>query len=301
MNLLHLAFGVCFVLVSLLYLSRNPQLQARILGRISTSHSKAKTSLTPPTSVSRDDKRLASSNTAQSQYGDVFPPHRRSALAELKPNALKGPGPTVQELSERPPNYTPLVPDKAVCNTDAMLHHTTPTGFTIEEIRRLGDFPDYATLSGMPLPNPYREFDIKAALPRPYRPYRWPYHQTMCKKPTLTSQLALTNLSTIQTRHRFLARGRQGLRINDQVPREALQRTWLWDPPSLTRIRASLQRTRGDCFAIPMRTISATLHSRHREHDLPQRHLRNTNSSQNDIATPCTVAQRTGRLRNHDP
>jgi hypothetical protein len=57
----------------------------------------------------------------------------------------------------------------------------TPCGFSIDEIRALGDFPDYAELSGVPLPKPYLDFDISRALPRPYRPFRWAYHQTMCR------------------------------------------------------------------------------------------------------------------------
>jgi hypothetical protein len=57
----------------------------------------------------------------------------------------------------------------------------TPCDFTVEDIEALGDFPDYATLSGIPLPEPYHDFDIKKAKPRPYRPFRWAYHQTMCK------------------------------------------------------------------------------------------------------------------------
>ncbi|GES64239.1 HRQ family protein [Aspergillus terreus] len=55
----------------------------------------------------------------------------------------------------------------------------TPTGFSVAEIKELGDFPDYAALSGVPLPGAYHEFDIEKALPRPYRPFRWSYHQTM--------------------------------------------------------------------------------------------------------------------------
>ena len=51
----------------------------------------------------------------------------------------------------------------------------------MDEIKALGDFPDYEALSGVPLPEPYKEFDIKTALPRPYRPFRWQYHQTMCE------------------------------------------------------------------------------------------------------------------------
>jgi hypothetical protein len=57
----------------------------------------------------------------------------------------------------------------------------TPCDFSTDDIKALGDFPDYATLSGVPLPRPYPEFDIKRAIPRPYRPFRWSYHQTMCK------------------------------------------------------------------------------------------------------------------------
>jgi hypothetical protein len=56
----------------------------------------------------------------------------------------------------------------------------TPTGFSVTEIKALGDFPDYAKLSGVPLPQEYPEFNIDTALARPYRPFRWGYHQTMC-------------------------------------------------------------------------------------------------------------------------
>lgn len=48
-----------------------------------------------------------------------------------------------------------------------------------EEIKSFGDFPDYAMLSGVRLPNVYPEFNIEKALPRPHRPFRWAYHQTM--------------------------------------------------------------------------------------------------------------------------
>jgi len=56
------------------------------------------------------------------------------------------------------------------------------TGVSVREIRALGKFPDYAALSGIALPRECEEhFDIERALPRPYRPFRWGYHQTMCK------------------------------------------------------------------------------------------------------------------------
>jgi len=53
------------------------------------------------------------------------------------------------------------------------------SGISIQEIKALGDFPNYAALSGVPLPEAYKEFNIDTAKPRPYRPFRWAYHQTM--------------------------------------------------------------------------------------------------------------------------
>ncbi|KAI5918104.1 alpha-1,2-mannosyltransferase [Camillea tinctor] len=55
----------------------------------------------------------------------------------------------------------------------------TPMGFSVKEVKALGDFPDYSTLTEVPMPQPYKEFDIEKAKPRPYRPFRWAYHQTM--------------------------------------------------------------------------------------------------------------------------
>lgn len=39
--------------------------------------------------------------------------------------------------------------------------------------------PNYFKLSGVPPPKPLPHFDIDKAKPRPYRPFRWEYHQTM--------------------------------------------------------------------------------------------------------------------------
>lgn len=41
--------------------------------------------------------------------------------------------------------------------------------------------PDYAKLTGVPAPQPLYHFHIDTAKPRPYRPFRWEYHQNMCK------------------------------------------------------------------------------------------------------------------------
>src|SRR5690242_12370477 len=43
---------------------------------------------------------------------------------------------------------------------------------------------DYFKLSGVPLPKPLHKFDLEKAKPRPYRPFRWQYHQTMCTPPS---------------------------------------------------------------------------------------------------------------------
>lgn len=62
----------------------------------------------------------------------------------------------------------------------------------MEEIKALGDFPDYSKISGVLLPKAYKEFDIEKARPRPYRPFRWAYHQTMCMLAQQSTELQLT-------------------------------------------------------------------------------------------------------------
>jgi hypothetical protein len=79
---------------------------------------------------------------------------------------------------------TPSGGNKALSTSNSdSIHNFKPTPVTNrtkEEIACYGDFPNYASLSNVPLPKPYEGFDIKMALPRPYRPFRWAYHQTMC-------------------------------------------------------------------------------------------------------------------------
>ena len=73
-------------------------------------------------------------------------------------------------------NIIPLEADYRECGPSTY----TPMEISMAEIKALGDFPDYSQLSGVPLPEAYKEFEIEKALPRPYRPFRWAYHQTMC-------------------------------------------------------------------------------------------------------------------------
>ncbi|KAI0035214.1 hypothetical protein K488DRAFT_76776 [Vararia minispora EC-137] len=53
--------------------------------------------------------------------------------------------------------------------------------FTVGRLRRRR-LPDFPALTGVPLPNPLPDFDITKARPRPYRPFRWVYHQHMSLK-----------------------------------------------------------------------------------------------------------------------
>ncbi|OGM41451.1 hypothetical protein ABOM_010098 [Aspergillus bombycis] len=118
----------------------------------------------PPQSIS-PEKRTA-------QCADVLPPQSRQALT-----AVPGFATGINEVCEEKvlKHILPMTTDYRSCEEDKY----TPTGFSIAEINALGDFPDYAKLSGVPLPQEYLEFEIKKALPRPYRPFRWGYHQTM--------------------------------------------------------------------------------------------------------------------------
>jgi hypothetical protein len=50
--------------------------------------------------------------------------------------------------------------------------------------------PDFAQLTGFPHPKPVHDFNIACARPRPYRPFRWEYHQNMCMWAVSISRLS---------------------------------------------------------------------------------------------------------------
>jgi hypothetical protein len=117
------------------------------------------------------------------EYKHTFPPSRRPALANLTDSRFSVGSASEKGLAEQGhgSDKYKCLPDKQNVLAPQYKHHSTPTGFTVEEIEALGSFPDHATLSGVPSPAAYTNFDIHTALPRPYRPFRWEYHQTMCK------------------------------------------------------------------------------------------------------------------------
>ncbi|KAF4995748.1 hypothetical protein FDECE_12697 [Fusarium decemcellulare] len=113
--------------------------------------------------------------SASADYTKAYPPSQRHVLPEISPAFSSS------------ANVDLSVSPKPLLRLDEDYRLASPTkynftGFSVSEIRQLGDFPDYAKLSGVPLPSPLKNFNVETALPRPYRPFRWAYHQTMSLK-----------------------------------------------------------------------------------------------------------------------
>ena len=136
-------------------------------------------SKTPPRSIS-PEKKLSNNEPPPVEYKNIFPPSQRDTLgkvAERYPSPIKENllGAEINDVEFRK-NVAPFTANYEDCGPSTY----TPTGLSIAEVKALGDFPDYAELSGVPRPNPYKDFRIDTAIARPYRPFRWAYHQTMC-------------------------------------------------------------------------------------------------------------------------
>lgn len=104
-----------------------------------------------------------------------FPPSRRHTLASLKLKDSTG------SYENVPPEVLRKCAVPLARTTDWDQDNLyTPTGFSAQDIRTLGRFPDYSVLTGVRYPIPSGpEFDINRATFRPFRPFRWSYHQTM--------------------------------------------------------------------------------------------------------------------------
>jgi hypothetical protein len=143
-------------------------------------HRRSSGASTPPRSLSISKESSVSCTTPD--YITVFPPSRRCVFPELAEKAVdaKSKIPTGTEPSPEFLMKNILPTTRSYC-LDNDVPKYTPTGFSTAEINAMGDFPAYDILSGVPLPEPYENFDPAKALPRPYRPFRWAYHQTMCE------------------------------------------------------------------------------------------------------------------------
>lgn len=137
--------------------------------------------VTPYTIV--DTKTASNLPATSAQLEDSFPPSQREYLAAIKSHLAR---PQQRELTDSKPkaelSSSSIIgweEDYRSCNSSTFI----PNGLSVAEIKALGDFPDYSLLSDFPQPSPYVAFDINKAIPRPYRPLRWAYHQTMCTRP----------------------------------------------------------------------------------------------------------------------
>jgi len=189
--LLYAGLGLGMVTIS--FLTLNQSQRDIIFRRLRLRGRRASSANTPPRSVSPDKKEPKNSPPSATEYVNAFPPLTRdlleAAAADLPANQRDALG----DLSFNEEEWT-----KSIMGFEEDFRTCDPgkynfTGYSVKEIRALGDFPDYAGLSGVPLPEPYPEHDIQTALPRPYRPFRWAYHQTMCKCPNPSPTLITGN------------------------------------------------------------------------------------------------------------
>jgi hypothetical protein len=174
-----LVLGIAFCLTTITYLALSQKQRDVLFRRLRLRGRRTSSATTPPRSLS-PDKKAPISVPSPTEYIDIFPGSRREALAKVMEMTPQGSlGNPVGLETQKSMTADMMVPYEAnYMEIDGSKH--TPTGFSVDEIKALGDFPDYAELSGVPLPEPYHAFDIDKALPRPYRPFRWAYHQTMC-------------------------------------------------------------------------------------------------------------------------
>ncbi|KAF1964191.1 hypothetical protein BU23DRAFT_71934 [Bimuria novae-zelandiae CBS 107.79] len=164
--------GAVFVASSVIVFLLKKSRRDVILARLHVQRRRISGAKTPPRSLSPGKDYT----NPPPDYSAVYPPSRKIALADIPGFAEKlGKSQGALIASAEKKGCIPFTIELH----DAKKTMITPCEFTVEEIEALGDFPDYATLSGIPLPEPYRDFDIQKAKPRPYRPFRWPYHQTM--------------------------------------------------------------------------------------------------------------------------
>lgn len=172
--LLWVGLALCVTVITYLRLSQEQKdiiiRRLRLRGRRSSSAD------TPPRSLS-PEKQPSNSSTNSSEYVEIFPPSQRDVLRTLSLSDSQREALGDLNFDEKTfaKNILGWEEDYRTCNESKYI----ASGFSVKEIKALGDFPDYAELSGFPPPEPYDGFDLEKAIPRPYRPFRWQYHQTM--------------------------------------------------------------------------------------------------------------------------
>ena len=176
--------GLALCMSTITYLSLSQRQRDVVFGRLRLRGRRTSSADTPPRSLSPDKKEPNNSPLTSAEYVNAFPPVSRDVLEQVAATLPVEQRQAMGDLSFDEKNWSKSVmgfeEDFRKCDPNKYVY----SGHKVQEIRALGDFPDYSTLSGVPLPEPYLEHDITKALPRPYRPFRWSYHQTMCKLPS---------------------------------------------------------------------------------------------------------------------
>lgn len=173
--------GLVLSLSAITYLSLSQRQRSTIADRLLFRRRRGSSARTPPRSFSPVDKAPSNAAASSNEYATIFPPSQRHTLPHIAPTLAKTQREQLDSVvfheNSFKNNLIGWDEDYRSCDDSAYV----ASGFSINEIKALGDFPDYATLTEVPHPKPYHDFDIDKAIPRPYRPFRWAYHQTMCK------------------------------------------------------------------------------------------------------------------------
>ncbi|KAM0181582.1 hypothetical protein ACHAPF_001727 [Botrytis cinerea] len=179
-----LGLGVIGFLLTVITLMYSQNWHKSLFNKLHIKHRRASTSATPPRSLSPSKKvtdRSLNSTSKTPSYYDALPPSRRFTLPDVAKcipprfgTILTSNNPSAEHMAE---NKLPMTQSYTLGFETPKY---TPMGFSTQEINAMGDFPPYDILAGVPLPQPYEGFNPEKALPRPYRPIRWQYHQTMC-------------------------------------------------------------------------------------------------------------------------
>ncbi|KAE8440807.1 hypothetical protein EG329_006563 [Mollisiaceae sp. DMI_Dod_QoI] len=214
-----LGLGFIFLLSSCAVLAVNKRRRDAVLERLHFHRRRASGASTPPRSFS-PSKKASSATIGLPDYSTMLPPSRREVLPELaktlapaNASVLLKAKPSADSLLE---NLLPMAQSYVV--NDGVPKYT-PTGFSTDEIKAMGDFPAYDILTGTPLPQGYQNFDPAKALPRPYRPFRWAYHQTMSfvkMEPDWWLEVENTYVATIKERQSLFRE--YGSKLLDYMP-----------------------------------------------------------------------------------
>lgn len=176
-KILYVCIAVCLCAIS--YLSLSQKQREIIVKRLYLRRRRRSSVGTPPRSVSPEKKVPSNATPKADEYVTTFPPSQREILQGLKqslpPKQRKALGDLTFDQDKFERSLLGWEEDYRSADASKYVY----SGFSIQEVKALGDFPDYATLSEVPLPQAYDAFDVDKALPRPYRPFRWAYHQTM--------------------------------------------------------------------------------------------------------------------------